>query len=853
MKRTKSLRFTASLAMAVIAIAISVMLAPQFAWAQGGVAKIGETQYETVQAAVDNAQSGDTIELLQDASSGRITVPAGKALTLNLGGNTMTMDLGFAWPVQVHGAGHYVAIVNEGQLTIENGSIVAGNVGDEGILNRGILTIANDAAISCSSKTPSNGYVVINDNGTLSTSGALMSAAGNGIATFGGTVNVSGGSISAAAKNHAAIDIFSSNNASDGEGADVTISGGEITSDLVAASTNNAKSANSNLTITGGTITTRTTSIYWPTAGTLTIGNADDGTGPAITSKIGSVVEMCSGTLNVYGGTLSAGIDQTAADRISTEVLQNMFNTVGTSGYGSIGDGVTIFANRADAYAANPLNVNISGGTFASSQNYGVRVFDNSSFTGVSTNAQQISLSISGGSFSGGYGAVEASHLQDANEGLISGGTFSDEPAAANIAPLYVAVKNADGTWSVAMHEHAAAEGAAWEKDVDSHWHICAYEGCSEKVDEAAHSFEWVIDKQPTATSEGSKHQECTICKHALASEPIAKLPSQVTDAEAGTTGGVSAQDVELDEAQIDAIAQQANNASQDIQDATISGDSAILGNVTVDIAGNKEFVDLVNGATPQHKVSTVLSIVAKPVDRQDVAAEADSIEQAKAAGETATYFDLSVVMSATVDKGNGVVQAAEAEVSNLAEPVTVTIAAPEGVDLTGFVRVARHHDGVVDMLPCKVDLDARTVTFSTDRFSTYALLTSETAEVTFVLGNGQDPIVKQFHANEVIVPPADPTRDGYAFAGWFLAIDAQGNVSDPLEEGAIVTGPTTVYAGWSTVEAPGKQPSDTEGTPNAGALPATGDAAPVALVACVAFCAAAIVAGAAVLRKRQH
>lgn len=34
-----------------------------------------------------------------------------------------------------------------------------------------------------------------------------------------------------------------------------------------------------------------------------------------------------------------------------------------------------------------------------------------------------------------------------------------------------------------------------------------------------------IVDKQPTGTPEGSKHQECTVCKHALASEPIAKPP----------------------------------------------------------------------------------------------------------------------------------------------------------------------------------------------------------------------------------------------------------------------------------------------------------------------------------------
>ena len=52
-----------------------------------------------------------------------------------------------------------------------------------------------------------------------------------------------------------------------------------------------------------------------------------------------------------------------------------------------------------------------------------------------------------------------------------------------------------------------------WVSDDNTHWHQCT---CGDKIDEAAHAFEWVVDKAPTATEVGSRHQECKVCGHKL-------------------------------------------------------------------------------------------------------------------------------------------------------------------------------------------------------------------------------------------------------------------------------------------------------------------------------------------------
>ena len=71
------------------------------------------------------------------------------------------------------------------------------------------------------------------------------------------------------------------------------------------------------------------------------------------------------------------------------------------------------------------------------------------------------------------------------------------------------------------IHNH----GTAWKSDADNHWHECP---CGDRKDIAAHSFKWVIDKEPTATRKGSKHEECTVCGYKKAAVAIPAKGSRV-------------------------------------------------------------------------------------------------------------------------------------------------------------------------------------------------------------------------------------------------------------------------------------------------------------------------------------
>lgn len=117
----------------------------------------------------------------------------------------------------------------------------------------------------------------------------------------------------------------------------------------------------------------------------------------------------------------------------------------------------------------------------------------------------EFSVKISDGYYAGDDFAVKANGVVlEKNEG----GRFALSNVEENTAITVEGVRK---------HE---AVNDKWLSDDTAHWHQCT---CGEKIDEAAHAFEWVVDKAPTATEAGSKHQQCTVCGHAL---PAVEIPA---------------------------------------------------------------------------------------------------------------------------------------------------------------------------------------------------------------------------------------------------------------------------------------------------------------------------------------
>ena len=103
---------------------------------------------------------------------------------------------------------------------------------------------------------------------------------------------------------------------------------------------------------------------------------------------------------------------------------------------------------------------------------------------------------------------------------------FSDEAGTQKIALADTVIPK--------LTEHTA-DGSGLHSDETSHWNTC---GCGEKLNKAAHTFEWVIDKKATATAAGSKHEECTVCGYAKAAVEIPATGKTILP-ETGDNGNV--------------------------------------------------------------------------------------------------------------------------------------------------------------------------------------------------------------------------------------------------------------------------------------------------------------------------
>ncbi len=57
--------------------------------------------------------------------------------------------------------------------------------------------------------------------------------------------------------------------------------------------------------------------------------------------------------------------------------------------------------------------------------------------------------------------------------------------------------------------DHTTGE---WITDSEKHWHVCT--SCTGILDEAPHSYEWVVTKPATAEETGLKEEICSVCGH---------------------------------------------------------------------------------------------------------------------------------------------------------------------------------------------------------------------------------------------------------------------------------------------------------------------------------------------------
>lgn len=107
-----------------------------------------------------------------------------------------------------------------------------------------------------------------------------------------------------------------------------------------------------------------------------------------------------------------------------------------------------------------------------------------------------------------------------------------------------------------------------WSKDEKAHWKECKNE-CGKKFEQAEHTFKTIIDRQATESTEGSSHEECSVCGYQKAAVviPVIKKDQTTTDKNNQTVDGSNQTAETLTVGQV--VVNQADGASYTIKKNT--------------------------------------------------------------------------------------------------------------------------------------------------------------------------------------------------------------------------------------------------------------------------------------------
>ena len=293
--------------------------------ADTSVAKIGNTKYASLAAAIKAAQNGDTITLLKDVDLGTnrqylySTAPDKKDvcnLTFDLNGHKITSS----------STSYTVSASREG-LVIKNGTIT--NESDKTDLKTCAVYVAGAGTTTFENVTLSakgsgvyvslnNGEAIVNVETGTSISGkyGVYLKGATGSSTYSGkeTLNVNDGKITGTAAGVCVVGPGSGSKSADDAAVTVNVTGGEVSSVTTKSSNSNRAAA---VTISGGTVT-----------GDLKNAGKDVITITGGTFK-GAVTKLdTNGTISISGGTFAIEPDTTYLVKGYT-ITENADNTYG--------------------------------------------------------------------------------------------------------------------------------------------------------------------------------------------------------------------------------------------------------------------------------------------------------------------------------------------------------------------------------------------------------------------------------------------------------------------------------------------------------------------------------------------
>ena len=268
--------------------------------AKVNVAKVGDVQYETLQAAIDAASRKTTVTMLADTRE-NVTISTSD-LTLDLNGHTLNGGTVAGKPALTVTASvtvkdssekqtgtimredtaensgvssHYVIDVQgNGWLTFEGGN-VKNNSGIVGVTGASLVRVGDDSVaefpglnIKGGTFTQDNFIVIKVDRGDLFLNGGTLSSKNSYAIENWHRATVKGGTVNGT---------VAAWTYSGGQKSDLTISGGTVNGDVTSVNYGNAEDRTATVTITGGIVNGQLdTRSYDPATGELT--HSDDAT-----------------------------------------------------------------------------------------------------------------------------------------------------------------------------------------------------------------------------------------------------------------------------------------------------------------------------------------------------------------------------------------------------------------------------------------------------------------------------------------------------------------------------------------------------------------------------------------------
>ena len=469
-----------------------------------GVAYVAGKGFDTLQAAIDAAQDGQTVTLLTNATEDA-TVAAGKNITLDLGGKTLTntnagkatltIAKGATATVKngnVIGGTSFYAIQNNGTATLEDVTATAGNNGASMIDNYGTLTITSGTYTGGldTVKNEPNAKLTINGGTFTLTKG--NSDGFTGVVFNYGELTISGGEFIQSDKSAPYGQAQVIHTDKNGSAVPSTaISGGtfkNLCSKTTAWTVRETNAANGTTQVSGGAFNKSVKDYYCaegfiPTSTKDADGNYGVKEGYYVAQVGSKKYETLADAIrrNAKGATIT----------LLTDVEQNSQLTIGKSitldlNGKTIKNTEDIWGDNANAILSitNGAKVTITGnGTIDAKENdcYTINVkkgdltIENGTFYGnVSVvQVQEGTLSVKGGTFDlhqkwEGSSKYLFNCIDDAYAGgsanvAISGGTFvgfdpsvsPEGEGTSYLAPGYAPAANADGTYGVKLAEGA--------------------------------------------------------------------------------------------------------------------------------------------------------------------------------------------------------------------------------------------------------------------------------------------------------------------------------------------------------------------------------------------------------------